>query len=66
MAITAEQKQLLSKYINDLDNILLSDDVNDLLLAIDDAILDTFDSNGNPSADGIELQNIYNDIYEKN
>jgi hypothetical protein len=63
MAITAEQKKFLKKYISELDEILKMDDVNELLLAIDNAILDTFDGNGNPNADGIELQNIFNDIY---
>ena len=66
MVITAEQKEFLAKYIDNLEEVLASEDVNDLLLAIDDAILDTFDSSGNPSAEGIELQNIYNEIYEKN
>ena len=64
MAITAEQKAFLSKYIKNLDNVLESDDINDLLLEIDDAILDTLDSNGNPSPIGIELQKVYDDIYE--
>lgn len=66
MAITAEQKKFLGKYISNLDDVLKSDDVNDLLLAIDDAILDTFDAKGNPSEIGIELQNIYDDIYNNN
>jgi hypothetical protein len=64
MAITAEQKAFLNKHIENLDKVLESDDINDLLLAIDDAILDTLDSNGNPSAVGIELQKVYDDIYE--
>ena len=65
MTITAEQKQFLSKYIEDLDNILLSDDINDLYDAIDDAIVDTFDINGNPSPDGIKLQQVFNEIYNR-
>ncbi len=65
MTITAEQKQFLSKHIKDLDNILLSDDVNDLYDAIDDAIVDTFDANGNPSTDGIKLQQVFDEIYNK-
>lgn len=66
MAVKPEQKEYLNKYIKNLDEVLKSDDVNDLLLAIDDAILDTLDGNGNPSAIGVELQNIYNDIYDNN
>jgi hypothetical protein len=65
MTITEEQKQFLSKHIEDLDNILLSDDVNDLYDAIDDAIVDTFDANGNPSPDGIKLQQVFDEIYNR-
>ena len=65
MTITAEQKQFLSEYIKDLDNILLSDDVNDLYDAIDDAIVDTFDENGNPSPDGVKLQQVFDEIYNR-
>jgi hypothetical protein len=66
MAITAEQKTFLNKYIKNLDEVLESNDINDLLLEIDDAILDTFDAEGNPSAVGIELQKIYDEIYNSN
>ena len=65
MTITAEQKKFLSEHIKDLDNILLSDDVNDLYDAIDDAIVDTFDESGNPSPDGIKLQQIFDGIYNR-
>jgi len=65
MTITEEQKKFLSKHIEDLDNILLSDDVNDLYDAIDDAIVDTFDANGNPSPDGIKLQQFFDEIYNQ-
>ena len=65
MTITEEQKKFLSEHIKDLDNILLSDDVNDLYDAIDDAIVDTFDASGNPSPDGIKLQQIFDEIYNR-
>lgn len=65
MTITMEQKKFLSKHIKDLDNILLSEDVNDLYDAIDDAIVDTFDANGNPSAVGIRLQQVFDEIYNR-
>ena len=63
MVIKEEQISLLEKYVENLNDVLSSDDVNDLLLAIDDAIIDTFDADSNPSSIGIELQNIYDDIY---
>jgi hypothetical protein len=66
MKITTEQKKILENYINDLGQILSSDDINDLLLEIDDAIVGTFDVDGNPNEDGIKLQNIYDDIYANN
>ena len=66
MTITKEQKDYLSKYIKNLDKVLLSDDIEDLLLEIDNAIVDTFDANGNPNDVGIKLQNIYDDIYNNN
>ena len=66
MAITENQKNYLSKFIKNLDEVLSSNDIEDLLLAIDDAIVDTFDADGNPSSAGIELQNIYDDIYNNN
>ena len=66
MKVTAEQKKFLEKYIKNLDEVLSSDDINDLLLEIDDAIVDTFDANGKPSEDGIKLQDIYDDLYANN
>ena len=63
MVITAEQKKFLAEYITNLDEVISSDDVNDLLLEIDDVIIRTFDAKGNPSKEGIELQKIYDEIY---
>lgn len=65
MTIKEEQKKFLSEHIKDLDNILLSDDVNDLYDAIDDAIVDTVDVNGNPSPVGIKLQQVFDEIYNR-
>lgn len=65
MTITAEQKQFLSKHIKELDDILLSDDINDLYDAIDDAIVDTLDINGNPSPEGVKLQRVFDEIYNR-
>lgn len=41
----------------------MADEVNDLLIAIDDAIIDTFDEDGYPDETGIHLQKIYDEIY---
>lgn len=66
MVLTVEQKTFLANYINDIEAIVESDDVNELLLMIDDAIVDTFDSNGKPDDTGIKLQRIYDEIYSSN
>ena len=66
MVITEKQKNFLEKYISNLDALLSSDDVNDLLLEIDDAIVDTFDDDGNPNEIGIQLQTIYDELFNNN
>lgn len=63
MKIKAEQRDVLKRHIKDLDGVIATDDINELLLAIDDAIVGTFDSEGNPSQEGTELQKVYDDIY---
>lgn len=61
--ITKKQKDFLGDSIKDLDKLLMADEVNDLLIAIDDAIIDTFDEDGYPDETGIHLQKIYDEIY---
>ena len=46
-----------------LDKLLMAGEVNDLLLAIDDAIIETFDEDGYPNETGNQLQKIYDEIY---
>ena len=43
--------------------MLAAGEVNDLLLAIDDAIIETFDEDGYPNETGNQLQKIYDEIY---
>ena len=66
MRITEEQKDLLQEHIEDLEQLLLSDDINDLLLEIDDAMLYTLDENGKPNEEGVKLCKIYDEIYVSN
>lgn len=56
----------LKKEIPNIDEIIKSDDVNDLLLTIDDAILDNLDEDDEPTEKGIELQRIYDQIFNQN
>lgn len=44
----------------------MAGEVNDLLMAIDDAIIDTFDKDGYPDETGNQLQRIYDEIYLMN
>lgn len=64
--ITKKQKDFLGVSIKDLDELLMAGEVNDLLMAIDDAIIDTFDKDGYPDETGNQLQRIYDEIYLMN
>lgn len=66
MNITLEQKEYLKEFIPDLEEIIKSDDVNDLLWILDEKILMRFDSNYELDAVGLKLQKIYDDIYYQN
>lgn len=61
--ITENQIEYLENFINNLDELLRAGEVNDLLLAIDDAIIETFDEDGYPDENGNQLQRIYDEIY---
>lgn len=61
--IKKKQKEFLDDSIKDLDELLAAGEVNDLLLAIDDAIIETFDEDGYPNETGNQLQKIYDEIY---
>lgn len=66
MKVTDRQKAMLKVYISNLDELLAQDDINELLMAIDDEIIGTFDENDYPSKEGIALQHIYDEIYLAN
>lgn len=64
--ITETQRKTISKYIENIDELTNSDDVNELLFAIDNIILDKMDINGELDSEGINLQLIYDQIYNSN
>lgn len=64
--ITNEQKEYIDKYIDNLDALLEEDEINEVLLAIDDAIISTFDKDGYPDEVGNKLQRIYDELYLTN
>lgn len=65
--ITIEQKKMLSNYIPNIEKIIQSDDVNELLLPLDDLITEIgFDENYELNQEGLILQKIYDQIYNQN
>lgn len=64
--ITENQIEYLEDFINNMDELLMAGEVNDLLIAIDDAIIETFDEDGYPDEKGNQLQKIYDEIYLSN
>jgi len=64
MKITAEQKNVLKKYLPNLDEFK---NLGDLLLALDDVITEVgFDENWELNSEGLKLQKIYDEIYMSN
>lgn len=67
ISITEEQKIYLREQSVDIGEALENDDLGELLLAIDDAIVDNIvDNNDEPDEIGIKLQQIYDQIYNQN
>ncbi|MBO5014673.1 MAG: hypothetical protein J6C92_02565 [Bacteroidaceae bacterium] len=67
MNVTEEQIDILTRYIENLDELLAGDDVQELLDAIDDVIVDNIlGNNEEPDKEGILLQRIYDQIYNQN
>ena len=64
--VTDEQVEILKEHIENLNELLESNDVNELLLAIDDVIVYNMDENDEPDELGIKLQKIYDQIYNLN
>jgi len=65
--ITTEQKQFIGNYIDNLAELLDKGDVNELLSAIDDEIINNIlGNNDEPDETGIKLQKIYDQIYNQN
>lgn len=65
--ITEEQKKYLRERSVDITDALENDDLGELLLVIDDAILDNIvDHNDEPDEIGVKLQRIYDQVYNQN
>lgn len=67
MIITAKQKEILARYLPNLDELIQDGDVQALLDEIDNVIIDNILANNEePDAEGILLQRIYDQIYNQN
>ena len=67
MIIKPEQIKELKPYIENIDELIQDGDVQDLLDAIDDVIVDNIlGNNDEPDEEGIRLQKIYDQIYVQN
>ncbi|WP_440285113.1 hypothetical protein [Eshraghiella crossota] len=66
MIVTEEQKKEIKKYGVDIDELIKAGDVNEVLFAIDDVILNLMDEDGELDKEGVKLQLIYDQIYNAN
>ena len=66
MIVTEEQKKEIKKYGVDIDKLIKNGDVNEVLFAIDDVILDLMDEDVELDKEGVKLQLIYDQIYNAN
>ena len=67
MIVKAEQIEMLKPYIENIEELVESDDVQAVLDAIDDVIVDNILANNDePDDEGIKLQKIYDEIFNEN
>lgn len=67
MIIYLKQVKELEMYIENIDDFIVADDVQGLLDALDDVIVNNIlGNNDEPDAEGIRLQKIYDEIMAQN
>ena len=67
MIVKTEQIEVLKPYIENIEELVESDDVQVVLDAIDDVIVDNILANNDePDDEGIKLQKIYDEIFNEN
>lgn len=65
--ITDEQRALLFEHITNAQEYIDEGDIDQLLEELDDRITEIgFDSNYELNSEGLELQKLYDEIYEQN
>lgn len=67
MNVTQEQREVLKRYIENIEDLISAGDVQVVLDAIDNVIVDNILAhNDEPDKEGIMLQRIYDQIYNQN
>ena len=67
MIVNDEQIEILKPYIENIEDLISNDNLEELLEAIDDAIVDNIlTNNDEPDEEGIKIQRIYDQIYNQN
>ena len=67
MHVIQEQLDVLKQYIENIEDLISAGDVQEVLGAIDNAIVDNILAhNDEPDKEGIMLQRIYDQIYNQN
>ncbi|MGN1318064.1 MAG: hypothetical protein ACI4VF_03545 [Lachnospirales bacterium] len=65
--VTDEQKTILEQYIDDVNMYIENDDIENLLIELDDIIIEHgMDMEQEITSSGIELQKIYDQIFNQN
>lgn len=65
--ITDEQKNILEQYIENVNLYIDNDDIENLLIEIDDVIIEHgMDMSQEITSKGIELQKLYDQVYNQN
>ena len=67
MIVNATQIEVLKSYIENIESLVSEDNLQVVLDAIDDAIVDNIlEHNDEPDEEGIKLQKIYDEIFHQN
>lgn len=67
MIVKSKQVEVLKSYIFNIEDLVAKGDVQVVLDAIDDVIVNNILGNNNePDGEGIKLQKIYDEIFEQN
>lgn len=67
MIVTTEQIKVLKPYVENIEDLIEEGDVQTVLDAINDVIVDNIlGNNDEPDDEGIKLQKIYDEIFNQN